>query len=143
MYKIIKLTSDEVIVGLPDGGIEKYPISSINYQNPKINDCVEIFKDNEEVIITKKSSTLGESVINEFNNLGGNNAYGKEVNKLVYVLLAFFVGSFGIHKFYAGKTFLGVIYLLFCWTGIPSIISLIEAIIALFKPADAYGRITV
>ena len=26
-----------------------------------------------------------------------------EVNKVIYILLAVFLGSFGIHKFYAGK----------------------------------------
>ena len=88
---------------------------------------MEIFKDDTEVIISKKSSSIGETVINEFNNFGSNGSnynsyYGKEVNKLAYVLLAFFVGSFGIHKFYAGKTGMGIVYLLFCWTGIPGII---------------------
>ena len=27
-----------------------------------------------------------------------------QVNKVIYILLALFLGSFGIHKFYAGKT---------------------------------------
>lgn len=26
-----------------------------------------------------------------------------QVNKVIYILLALFLGSFGIHKFYAGK----------------------------------------
>lgn len=107
---------------------------------------MEIFKDDTEVIISKKSSSIGETVINEFNNFGSNGSnynsyYGKEVNKLAYVLLAFFVGSFGIHKFYAGKTGMGIVYLLFCWTGIPGIIGVIEAIMALVKPADPCGNI--
>ena len=147
MYKIIKLTPDEVVIGLPDGTIQKYPRNSINYPNPKVNDSVEIYKGETEVIITKKASNIGDTVINEFNNFGsqssGYSGYGKEVNKLAYVLLAFFVGSFGIHKFYAGKTGMGILYLLFCWTGIPGIVGVIEAIMALIKPADAYGNIIV
>lgn len=146
MYKIIRLTYDEVVIGLPNGNIEKYPRSAINYPNPKVNDYVEIFKDDTEVIISKRSSSIGETVINEFNNFGSNGSnynsyYGKEINKLAYVLLAFFVGSFGIHKFYAGKTGMGIVYLLFCWTGIPGIIGVIEAIMALVKPADPCGNI--
>ncbi len=39
-----------------------------------------------------------------------------------------FLGMIGVHKFYLGKTVPGVIYLVFCWTGIPSIIALIETI---------------
>ena len=42
------------------------------------------------------------------------------------VLLALFVGGFGIHKFWLSEIVPGVLYLLFCWTFIPSIIALIE-----------------
>ena len=42
------------------------------------------------------------------------------------VLLALFLGGLGIHKFYLGQPGLGVLYILFCWTYIPSIIALIE-----------------
>lgn len=48
-------------------------------------------------------------------------------NKTVAGLLALFLGGFGIHKFYLGKLN-GILYLIFCWTFIPSIIALIEAI---------------
>ena len=37
----------------------------------------------------------------------------------------------------------GVLYLLFCWTGIPAVIALIEFIIALTKTADERGQIEV
>ena len=43
------------------------------------------------------------------------------------VLLALFLGGFGAHKFYFGQIALGVVYFLFCWTFIPSIVSLVEA----------------
>lgn len=49
-------------------------------------------------------------------------------NKIVAALLAFFLGGFGIHKFYLGRVGWGILYLLFCWTFIPSFVSLIEAI---------------
>jgi TM2 domain-containing membrane protein YozV len=44
----------------------------------------------------------------------------------VAVLLALFLGGFGAHKFYLGKPGLGVLYLLFFWTLIPSLVALIE-----------------
>jgi TM2 domain-containing membrane protein YozV len=47
-------------------------------------------------------------------------------NEVVGVLLALFLGSFGIHKFYMGETGWGVLYLLFSWTGIPAIAGFIE-----------------
>ncbi len=38
---------------------------------------------------------------------------------------------------------MGILYLLFCWTFIPGFIAFIEAIVAIFRPADMYGRIAV
>ena len=47
-------------------------------------------------------------------------------DELVGVLLAFFLGTFGAHRFYMGQTGLGILYLLFFWTGIPAIVGFIE-----------------
>ena len=65
------------------------------------------------------------------------------VNKLAYILLAFFIGSFGIHKFYAGKPIQGLLHIAFFWTGIPHIIAIISGILVLLIPADEYGRVYV
>ena len=67
----------------------------------------------------------------------------KVVNKLAYVLLALFLGGFGIHNFYAGKTGQGILFLLFFWTAIPAIVAFIQAIIALCQPSDANGNILI
>lgn len=48
-------------------------------------------------------------------------------------VLAIFFGGIGIHKFYLGKVFQGILYLIFCWTYIPAIISFIEGIIYLLS----------
>jgi TM2 domain-containing membrane protein YozV len=44
----------------------------------------------------------------------------------VGVLLALFLGGFGAHRFYMGEMGLGILYFVFCWTGIPSIVAFIE-----------------
>ncbi|HEJ9508854.1 TPA: TM2 domain-containing protein [Proteus mirabilis] len=49
-------------------------------------------------------------------------------NKLAAALLAIFLGGLGIHKFYLRKVGMGILYLIFCWTGIPAIIGFIEGI---------------
>lgn len=49
-------------------------------------------------------------------------------SKTVAGALAFFLGGCGMHRFYLKKNTSGLIYILFCWTLIPSIIGIIEAI---------------
>ena len=57
-----------------------------------------------------------------------------EVNKIIYIVLAFFLGGFGVHKFYAGKTMSGFLHLAFFWTGIPHIIAIISGVLTLLRP---------
>jgi TM2 domain-containing membrane protein YozV len=47
-------------------------------------------------------------------------------DEVVGVLLALFLGGFGAHHFYLRRTGLGVLYLLFSWTGITWIFGFIE-----------------
>ncbi len=44
------------------------------------------------------------------------------------ILLALFLGGIGAHWFYMGRTGRGVVYLLFCWTFIPGILAIFDAI---------------
>ena len=60
----------------------------------------------------------------------------KPANKIALVLITFFFGAIGGHKYYVKKHGLGVLYLVFIWTGIPSLIALIEFIIYLVKSED-------
>lgn len=46
-------------------------------------------------------------------------------------VFALFLGGLGAHKFYLGQPGLGVLYLLFCWTLVPSVVALIEGILYL------------
>ena len=48
------------------------------------------------------------------------------VNKYVYAALAFFLGSLGAHRFYRKQYGKALLYILFCWTGIPGVIGMIE-----------------
>ncbi|RRB43410.1 TM2 domain-containing protein, partial [Escherichia coli] len=52
----------------------------------------------------------------------------------------FFLGGFGVHKFYLGKIGQGFLYLIFCWTFIPAIIAFIEFIIYLCDSDEKFAR---
>jgi len=52
-------------------------------------------------------------------------------NRVTAGVLALLLGGLGIHKFYLGQVGWGVLYLLFVWTGIPSVVGFIEGIIYL------------
>src|SRR5258707_6607558 len=47
-------------------------------------------------------------------------------DEIAGVLLAIFLGGLGIHRFYLGETVPGILYLVFSWTGIPTIIGWVE-----------------
>ena len=46
-------------------------------------------------------------------------------SKTTAALLALFLGGLGIHRFYLDESSKGILYLVFCWTFIPSMIAVI------------------
>jgi len=47
-------------------------------------------------------------------------------DEVVGILLALFLGTFGVHHFYLRRIGLGILYLCFCWTSIPFFLGVIE-----------------
>ena len=50
-------------------------------------------------------------------------------SKSTAIILALLLGGIGAHKFYLDRSGQGILYLLFCWTFIPSLIAFVEAIV--------------
>lgn len=81
----------------------------------------------------------GSSSSSSSSSAGAGSGNGNEMqligtkSRIVAALLAFFLGTFGIHKFYLGQTGWGILYLLFCWTFIPTLVSLIEGCLYLLS----------
>lgn len=160
MGEIIKIEIDSVVVGMDDGSVVRVNLSDVNFL-PQIGDRVKVFKDDngyllskikEEKFVEKESYPDNdfEKNVPDENRKVTNNYYintsiqnKKKVNKIAYVLLAFFLGGFGGHKFYSGKIGTGILYLIFSWTFIPSIIAFVEFLIALTKSSDENGEIYV
>ena len=61
-------------------------------------------------------------------------------------MLAFFLGTFGAHRFYLGQHWKGIFSILFFWTYIPTIISFIDVIVfaamSQDKFDDKYNNVT-
>ena len=66
-----------------------------------------------------------------------------KVSKGIYIALCLFLGGLGVHKFYSGKWVQGLLYLVFCITGVPMVLSVFDLLFAIFKKSDEYGRIMV
>lgn len=52
-------------------------------------------------------------------------------NRITAAVLAFFLGGLGVHRFYLGQGGIGILHLLFFWTFIPAVISLVDGVIFL------------
>ncbi len=164
MSKIIKCTEEVVVIGMDDKSIREFRVEDCNFE-PKVGDVVDVFESETYCVVSKVEEKVKEEQIdmkklaegininisndNSQKNTGAaytQGAYvqaGKVVNKVTYLLLCFFLGGLGIHKFYSGKIGAGILYALFCWTSIPSIIAFIEFIVGCFKKADVHGNIVV
>ena len=143
MPKIIRIQDSVILIGLNDGSIKEVRKEDLSFE-PTLGMMVDIFENESCTIITPVEMKIPKTVNSLTNSFTvPNPASGKLVNKLTYCLLAFFLGGIGIHKFYGGKTGTGILFLLFCWTGIPAIIALIDLIIGICKPANSQGQIVI
>jgi TM2 domain-containing membrane protein YozV len=61
-------------------------------------------------------------------------------SKPTTIVLAFFLGWCGIHRFYLGQTKKGLAYLLLFWTYIPAVIALIDVIMFLAMSREKFDR---
>ena len=171
MAKIISIDNEVVSIGTDDKGIREARLCDFNF-TPEVGDEVDIYETETKLIVVKRENyqnnqTANANIVpNVMSNTGQNNGmnpngininltnaqvqpqvqqviYGKVVDKVVYCILAGLVGSFGIHKFYAGRIGKGLLYLIFCWTYIPLILSIIDLIKAILTPSDVNGKIIV
>ena len=104
MSKILQISSESVTIGLDDGSLQVFPINCCNGFKPEIGIEVEVYSDGTKTLIVKKVSI--QNVIKHPNSVEQNGRH--KVNKIAYVLLTFFLGGIGIHKFYSGHIFLGI-----------------------------------
>ena len=62
-------------------------------------------------------------------------------SKGLAMTLCFFGGWFGLHEFYLRNYLSGTLYLLFCWSFIPLILSVIDFFLMFFTPQSVFHKI--
>lgn len=102
----------------------------------KSSPSIQHLSQNMNQTIGKMSGELS----NRFQSTQVSTTVVSDKNRLIAVLMAFLVGGFGVHKFYLGQNFWGVMYFLFSWTGIPFCAGLIEGVIYLTQSDDDFVR---
>ncbi len=61
-------------------------------------------------------------------------------NKYTVGIIALFFNGLGFHRAYLGNFFIAILYLLFCWTLIPTFIGIIEGFYFLFIDEDKFNQ---
>lgn len=64
----------------------------------------------------------------------------KKVSYYDAILLAILGGVVGLQEFYLKRYVLGCLAVLFCWTGIPAFVALIEVFVWLFGGEKYFGK---
>ncbi len=62
-------------------------------------------------------------------------------NRGVAIVLGIFLGGLGIHRFYVGRILSGFLFLIFCWTFIPTLIALIDVIRWAIMSEDKFHKL--
>lgn len=101
---------------------------------PKCGKQVEELKGNDNPIIINNSSSSSSSA--SASAKAGGIVFGRPKNKWVSLILCIFLGFIGAHKFYEGKTGMGILYLF--TMGLFGIGWVVDIIIIAFKPNPYY-----
>lgn len=147
--QILQVLPTAVSIGMDDGRIVTANLSDCTFA-PQVGHRVQVYYDTGRCIVVLVPVMSNQAPTIVIQNMNTNTTatvtapqVEHKVNKVVYCVLAFFLGWFGVHKFYARRTGAGILYLLFSFTGLPLLVSFIEGIVALFKDEDMDGNILV
>jgi TM2 domain-containing membrane protein YozV len=66
--------------------------------------------------------------------------YVESKSRVIAAWLALLLGFIGVHRFYLGQIGWGIVYVLFFWTLIPSIVAIFEAVYYLSRSNEQWAR---
>jgi hypothetical protein len=99
------------------------------------NKCGVLLDDDAVVCGICGAKVKEDTIKVEVKNVNNVNT-GRMKNKWIAFILALLGGSLGLHRFYEGKIFTGIIYLLLAWSGVSTFFAVLDMIIILCKPTE-------
>ena len=90
--------------------------------------------------ITQDSVLMEQLALILKENSNNTDLSSKNPNKIAAGVLNILLGDIGVGHFYTGQTLRGILDIVFCWTGVPGVIGLIEGIIWLCEDDDAWAE---
>lgn len=130
MSEILMINGNTVKVGEDDGSITELPLASLHFPNPVAGDKVRVYKDGDTIIVRREESIVGSISVSDGDR--------RKINKVAYILLTFFLGFLGVHRFMRGQIGLGIVMILFGWLTF-GIWWLVDFIISLVKLSSYIG----
>lgn len=97
--------------------------------------CGKPFKEEKANSVSQDKIVIN-NIVSATANANAVIRVGRAINKWVSLLLCFFLGFFGLHKFYEGKIGMGILYIL--TAGLFGIGWLVDIFVILCKPNPYY-----
>ena len=135
MAKIIDVDFGKniVSVAMEDNSVKDLPFEIFKFK-PETGKLVNVYQKSDGTYIVEEASPSGG-----FDSMNPQGGY--KISKVTFLLVTFFLGGIGVHKFITGRMLQGILYLVLCWTGLPAILAIVEFIIACCRNSDANGMI--
>ena len=139
MQKILKvdLQNSKALISNEDTKtMEEVELKHFSF-SPQEGEYVNMYKNGDNYFIEKASNVATQA------STTANSGETKKINKIMYILVAIFLGGIGVHKFICGKPLIGILYILL--TLFTFVIGWILSIIDIIKVAqlseDAQGNV--
>ena len=101
------------------------------------NICPACGHEEKSALDNTNTATIEPAVSTATTNTSTTNS---EISKTLIGILAILFGAYGIHHFFLGRIKKGILSILFCWTFIPTVFSIIEGIKILCMSEEQFQR---
>lgn len=137
---------EEVVAPKPTPSVDDQRIASLERQlaimkeqhQNKVEELEEKVREQQHKIEQTPATPVMPSMA--YTSTSSGRTYVSSRSKTTAGILAIFLGGLGIHKFYLGQTGMGILYFIFCWTYVASIVGFIEGIMYLVMSDDEFNE---